>query len=256
MDNIDEGGCRISFMPIEVELHDLAMSLGADLYGIADLRPYEVAVVKQGGELVSGYPFAISVGIRLLDTIVDQIPDRSLRGVRVSYRSHAYDVVNGRLDQISSLLAGRLQKEGYRSNPVPASERIDDERICAMFSHKMAAHLAGLGWIGRSCLLVTPQYGPRVRWTTVLTDYPFSDAGTPLDPRCGNCDECVRACPVNAFTGRAFDQDQPREDRFDARKCEQYFKDMERLMPKPVCGMCIYICPHGRNITKKAKPPA
>ncbi len=205
----------------------MRISLGADLYGIADLRPHEATVVKQGGELVSGYPFAISVGIRLLDTIVDQIPNRSQRAVRVSYRSHTYDVVNGRLDQISSLLAGRLQKEGHRSMPVPASERIDDERICAMFSHKMAAHLAGLGWIGKSCLLVTPQYGPRVRWTTVLTDYPFSKAGTPMDPRCGSCEECVKACPTSAFTGRMFDQEEPREARFEARKCDQYFRDIK-----------------------------
>ena len=132
-------------MSLEDDLHAMAMSLGADLYGIADLRPYQVAVVRQGGAIVSDYQFAISMGIRLLDTIMDQIPNRSQRAVRVSYRSHTYDVVNGRLDQISSLLAGSLQKEGYRSMPVPSSERIDDESICAMFSHKMAAHLAGLG---------------------------------------------------------------------------------------------------------------
>jgi epoxyqueuosine reductase QueG len=240
-------------MPLENELWEIAISLGADLYGIADLRPHEAAMVKQGGEFVSGYPFAVSVGIRLLDTIVDQIPNRSQRAVRVSYRSHTYDVVNGRLDQISSLLAGRLQKEEYRSMPVPASERIDDERICAMFSHKMAAHLAGLGWIGKSCLLITPQYGPRVRWTTVLTDYPFSKAGTPMDPRCGSCEDCVKACPTSAFTGRMFDQEEPREARFEARKCDQYFRDMEKQMLKPVCGMCVYICPHGRNTTKRAK---
>ncbi len=238
-------------MPLDDELCSLAMSLGADLYGIADLRPHQAAVIEQGGDLVSGYPFAISVGIRLLDTIVDQVPNRSQRAVRVSYRSHTYDVVNGRLDQISSLLADRLQKEGYRSMPVPASERIDDKRICAMFSHKMAAHLAGLGWIGKSCLLVTPLYGPRVRWTTILSDYPFSTVGVPMDPICGNCEECVKACPVGAFTGRMFDQEEPREARFDARKCDQYFNDMEKRDSKPMCGMCIYICPHGRNIKKK-----
>lgn len=238
-------------MSLEDELRGVAMSLGADLYGIADLRDCEPAVIAQGGSLVSGYPFAISAGIRLLDTIVDQIPDRSQRAVRVSYRSHTYDVINGRLDHISSLLAGRLQKEGYRSMPVPASERIDDERICAVFSHKMAASLAGLGWIGKSCLLVTPEYGPRVRWTTVLTDYPFSNPGKPIRPRCGECRECVNACPVGAFTGRGFDKDEPREARYDARKCDGYFREMEKQMPKPVCGMCVYICPHGRNIKKR-----
>jgi ferredoxin len=72
-----------------------------------------------------------------------------------------------------------------------------------------------------------------------------------MDPRCDKCEECVRACPVGAFTGRSFDQHEPREARFDARKCDQYFKDMEKEMPKPVCGMCVYICPHGRKMIKK-----
>jgi epoxyqueuosine reductase QueG len=90
-----------------------------------------------------------------------------------------------------------------------------------------------------------------VRWTSVLTDYPFSSVGTPVAPRCGECKECLNACPVGAFTGRAFDQDEPREARFDARKCDGYFKDMEKQAPKPVCGMCVYICPHGRNIKKR-----
>jgi len=48
-----------------------------------------------------------------------------------------------------------------------------------------------------------------------------------------------------------FDRNEPREARFDAKKCDRYFRDMENQAPKPVCGLCVYICPHGRNIKKK-----
>jgi hypothetical protein len=67
-------------MPLVDELYETTMAWGADLYGIADLRPCEEAILEPGGALVSGYPFAVSVEIRLLDTIVDQLPDRSQRG--------------------------------------------------------------------------------------------------------------------------------------------------------------------------------
>ena len=59
--------------------------------------------------------------------------------------------------------------------PLPAAERIDNERVCATMPHKAVAYLSGFGWIGKNCLLITPDNGPRVRWTTVLTDAPLTE---------------------------------------------------------------------------------
>ena len=88
------------------------------------------------------------------------------------------------------------------------------DRQLGFFSHKLAAHLAGLGWIGKSCLLVTLEVGPRVRWASVLTDAPLM-AGEPLEERCGECRGCVEVCPAGAFSGRSFFFDEPRAARFD-----------------------------------------
>ncbi|OPY48930.1 MAG: hypothetical protein A4E49_03301 [Methanosaeta sp. PtaU1.Bin112] len=82
----------------------------------------------------------------------------------MEYRHHAYDVANDLLDRISLHLANRLQRQGYRKLPIPASKRaVVDSRFVAVFSHKLVAHLAGPEWIGKSCLLITPEAGPRVR---------------------------------------------------------------------------------------------
>ena len=95
------------------------------------------------------------------------------------------------------------------------------DRELGLFSHKLAAHLAGLGWIGKSCLLVTLEVGPRVRWASVLTDASLM-AGEPLEERCGECRGCVEVCPVGAFSGRSFFSDEPRAARFDVFKCRYY----------------------------------
>lgn len=236
-----------------MELHEklprLVRRLGGDLYGVADLTLARDEVARQGGEELSAYPRAISIGVQLMHPIVDHLPDRELRSVAVEYRTHAYAVVNQRLDAIASRVASELQKAGFRAFPVPASERVDDERICAVFSHKLAAHLAGLGWIGKSCLLITPGAGPRVRWATVLTNAPLP-AGTPMEQRCGDCRECVEACPPKAFTGRNFAEVEPREARYDAQACERYFDEMESEGRVPVCGMCLYACPHGKRAAR------
>ena len=87
--------------------------------------------------------------------------------------------------------------------PIPASQRNGRDRMQSIFSHRMAAHLAGLGWIGKNCCLITPIAGPRVRLVTVLTDAPLPP-GSPMDSRCGDCTACVDACPPHAIKGRAF----------------------------------------------------
>jgi epoxyqueuosine reductase len=233
-------------MILDDSVRSFAEECGADLFGVADLSIAHDFILSRGGEDVASYPRAISIGIALLHTIVDQLPRRDEAAVAVSYRHHAYDIINERLDIIASRLCSLLQKEGYRAYPVPAAKRVDDERICSFFSHKLAAHLAGLGWIGKSCLLITPEAGPRVRWTTVLTDAPLAP-GRPLQEQCGDCQECVRICPVCAFTGRAFREDEPREARYDARKCEAYHKKLEKKNGLGVCGMCVYVCPYGHK---------
>jgi len=130
-----------------------------------------------------------------LFSIADQLPRRDSLGVQRGYRHHCYDVINQRLDHLASRLSARIQRQGYRSLPVPASLIVDQERLMGLFSNRMAAHLAGLSWIGKRCLLVTPEVGPRVRWATVLTSAPLEPTGTPMEERCGHCEECVRICP-------------------------------------------------------------
>lgn len=225
---------------------EYAALLEADFSGVADLTLAYPAILEQGGPEAARYPRAVSLGITLMHAIVDQLPRRAERAAAVSYRTHAYDVINERLDAIGSRMASYIQRQGYAALPVPASQRVDDARICSFFSHKMAAHLAGLGWIGKSCLLVTPQAGPRVRWISVLTDAPLQPSGQPMASRCGECRACTEICPVGAIHGRAFDPREPRESRLDARKCELYFQELEKSGP-PVCGMCLYACPHGRT---------
>jgi epoxyqueuosine reductase len=231
-------------MNLNKRVQDLAEHWGADLFGVADLSPAREAILAQGGPVVAEYPYAVSIGITLPHSIVNQLSQRAACAIAVSYGHHA-TVIEQHLDVVGLQVCGFLQKEGFNVMPIPAAQQVDDERICAVFSHKLAAHLAGLGWIGKSGLLVTPEVGPRVCWTTVLTDAPLALTGEPLDERCGQCVKCVSICPVSAFTGRAFREDEPREVRFDARKCVRYFAKMEEDGGRAVCSLCLYVCPYG-----------
>jgi epoxyqueuosine reductase len=235
-------------------IKSLAESLGADYFGVADLTSAKNFILQQGGPEIASYTTGVTMGIALLDPLVELLPDQDNNSGCILYRHHSYDVVNAALDQMALRVANSLQKSGFKALPIAASKRTNDIRICGPFSQKLAAHLAGLGWIGRSSLLITPDHGPRVRWVTVLTDAPLAPTGAPMKSRCGECQECVTACPVQAFTGRIFDENEPREARFDAAACDRFFKEEEKRKGIAVCGMCLWACPFGRPKKKKVQP--
>ncbi len=232
-------------------LRETAFSMGATYFGIADLSQAHEAILAQGGEQVASYPYAISVGIALQHSLVDGIANHHNRIAITNYRYMAYDAVNLRLDQITLALAGMLQSTGYRNFPVPVAQTVDPVHHQAVFSNKMAASLAGLGWIGKSCLLVTPQNGPRVRFATVLTNAPLEPTGHLMETRCGDCRDCADICPAGAIKGVNFRPEDPRSVRLDAAACSRYFDEREKELGLRVCGLCLYVCPHGKMASSR-----
>ncbi|MFQ6094326.1 MAG: 4Fe-4S binding protein [bacterium] len=143
------------------------------------------------------------------------------------------DYVNGRLTRAVYELAGFFRKDGYRSLPLPAAGCPTDQRfLTAIFSYKHAAHLAGLGSIGRHSLLITPEYGPRVKLACLLTEatleaYPLSNKDYCID-----CEACIRECPAEALQlpgqGKAYSMN-----KF---ACQAYRR------AGLTCGVCIKVC--------------
>lgn len=80
-------------MLLDDSLRKLAEELGTDFFGVADLSLASDFVISQGGPDVGGYPKAISIGIALLNPVVDQLPNRAQTAVAIEYRHHAYDAL-------------------------------------------------------------------------------------------------------------------------------------------------------------------
>ena len=229
------------------ELEEYARDLGVDLFGVADLTDDQAHsfIMRQGGEHISGFPKSVSLGIRLLDPVVDQLYRHEEPSALYSYRG-LYNSANANLDRATLLIAKKIQKAGFKAYPIPASQTINDRKLEGAISHKLSAHLSGLGWIGKSCLLITPEHGPRVRFATILTDAPF-EPGKPVKNECGDCRDCVDICPPGAFTGAPFDASEPRDIRFRAHQCRDYTQRRAQQLGEGLCGLCVYVCPYGSN---------
>jgi epoxyqueuosine reductase len=218
-----------------------------DYIGYAGLENYEDQLAQFGGNIVKGYKHGISIGLVLPDSIVDHLADRSDPNIACEYKFHSYDVLNERLNLIASKLASFLNRKGHRTLPIVAAEQTNEEEATPTVSHKMIAHIAGMGWIGKNCLLITPEHGPRVRFVSLLTNAPLKSNDNPMEQRCNDCRECMKICPVHAIKGNNYQADKGREDRLDFKKCRDYFIELRGKSKWAVCGMCLYICPHGRR---------
>jgi len=169
--------------------------------------------------------------------------------------------------QTVTLLAGLqreaeewLKKRGFRFLSIPPdSDRRGGKfisRLYELFSHKTAATCSGLGWVGKSGLIINELYGPRLSWATVLTDAPLSPDPPITSSRCGQCDLCVKYCPSGAISGRNWSRREPFAEFVSYEKCRALKGRRACFEEKPNCGLCINICPYARlDIWKGALPP-
>lgn len=105
---------------------------------------------------------------------------------------------------------------------------------------------AGMGWIGRSGLLITKEYGPRVRLASVFSSienlpYAAENAHTWVREYCDSCGACIRRCPPKAILEEPISHESGRVTHIDLELCFPYFVEYYG------CSICIRVCPFNRR---------
>lgn len=230
------------------ELKEQALGLGADLVGIADLQLL-TGIETIPVDLLTPYSYAVSLAVKLPNSVFEQLEDRP-----TPLYAQVYQNANALLDQIALKLSSWIESRGGKALPIPASQPLDMENFTSHLSAKAVANAAGLGWQGKSLLIVTPQFGPRVRLVTVLTDLVLL-ADKPLKNRCGRCTACTDVCVAQAIRNVNVEFHYgSRDEALDFRRCaDKLVKEFKNLplIEKPICGLCIKVCPWGRSLEEK-----
>lgn len=226
-------------MTLTQELKSHLQQNGAALVGCADMREIPNCA----------YPAGVAVAIPLPIHIVNQCKN----GPTEEYY-HTYNEWNDRLDRI--VLRGEkfLKEKGYQAHAQTTSRIMNDKTYYNDVPHKTVATRAGLGWIGKNCLLVTPEYGSAIRISSILTDAPLEPEAAKTQSECGSCNLCVDACPVTALTGETWEAGMPREMLLDAATCDLQF--LERMkketgLDKGLCGKCFAVCKFTQTYLKR-----
>lgn len=231
-------------------LKRFAEQCGADLVRIADLTRLQ-GIETEPADLLEGYTRAVSMAVRLSHGVVDAIVDHPTPLYQQNYAK-----INLLLDDIALRVMGYLQSAGARTLPIPASQLLDKTRWLSYISHKAVAIAAGIGWQGKSLLVVNRKFGPRIRLVTVLTEMELVPDEA-VKNLCARCSSCADACPAQAI--RNVNTSHHYEDREEALRfdqCVARVTENQSSLPfieAPICGVCIRACPFGQRKRSRRK---
>ncbi len=191
-------------------IKDYLISLGASKVGFADVNGLASEFVD--------LPNAISIVLKIPKETIQLVKDESYGEYWVSFHKQI-----DKLTEISLKGEEYIKNLGYNAFGLTMTRNeCDMKKLLSILPYKTMATKSGLGWIGRSALFVTPEYGSAVALGGILTDMPL-DFGTPItDSECDECTNCQEACPVDAINPQKWNDRLSRKDIIDIETCSEY----------------------------------
>jgi epoxyqueuosine reductase QueG len=154
--------------------------------------------------------------------------------------------IHADLDIANAQLAKLLKREGYRSLALPRRLPLVPGQMRVPLSFCHIAEAAGMGTIGTHTLIITPEFGTRVRLACLLTEAPLKTTKRhdPVDD-CTHCLDCVKVCPVGAISspgpGMRYE--------VDGARCKFYRDTVDN------CGLCQKACSVATRHAETNSPP-
>jgi len=244
--HLAEGPVNLNKVEVDEEImtrkiKGLAKHYGARLVGIAKMKDYHYYSHRgrhdevYGQEIEINHPYGIVFAVEMDKDMINRSPQVS----EIIETSKAY---------VDAAIIGMLISYYIRELGYDARNNMDANYLVVA---PLVAKDAGIGDIGRNGILITKEYGSRVRLGVVTTDMPVipdEPVNFGLRDFCSNCNRCVKTCP-----GKAIPIGEPKEIDGVKRwqiKQEDCYKMWRSLGTD--CGICISSCPFSQGISLEA----
>lgn len=257
---------RIYWEQTKQSIIEYAQSIGIDKIGFASADPF----VELKQRLVQHREKGYESGFEEPDIAKRTEPDLSLSGAKsliaiaLAYPSKLpnppksepgayrgilsrsawgidyHHVLREKLDKLTQFI--------YRIEP---NARVESMVDTGALSDRAVAERAGMGWIGKNCALITPEFGSWVYLGELVTNLALPP-DQPVEEGCGDCNLCVDACPTGALVSGG---------QLNAQKCISFLTQVKDFIPDEYrskvgnrlygCDTCQTVCPKnkGKNFT-------
>ncbi|MFT4415057.1 tRNA epoxyqueuosine(34) reductase QueG [Fredinandcohnia humi] len=146
------------------------------------------------------------------------------------------------------VLRDRLQKlEVFLAEKVPGA-KLQSMVDTGELSDRAVAERAGIGWSGKNCAIITPEFGSYVYLGEMITNIPF-EPDTPIEDQCGSCRACLDACPTGALVQGG---------QINAQQCVSFLTQTKDFLPEEFrtnignrlygCDSCQTACPKNKGV--------
>ena len=227
------------------DIKRIARFFGADLVGITAFDQRWQYASRVDTRDFSAAPNDLPDGIRTVIVMGHQMDE----GLTATYPSALAGAATGR--EYSHEAAIAIQVAAYiRNLGHQAVASMNDTGLVIPYAIQ-----AGLGEYARNQLVITPEFGPRLRFSKVYTSLPLAhDRPRPLGVKavCDICTRCADACPVKALPHGPPDQ---REGRSVVRGVLKWTSDAEACFGywaklASDCAICLRVCPFNRDYSR------
>ena len=224
-------------MPLNEEIINELKKQGAHFITFVDISELPKTFNHQ-------FENAILIGIILSKEFLQKVSDNPeyvpelIRSQQI--HTDEFHLKEIKTDELADFTACYLSNKGYSAfsqseDNLYLSGFYDTKTQTTRLPHKTIALMAGLGWIGKHNLLISPEFGSAVSMCTVLTDAPLQTTNKQvLESKCGNCTLCLQACATSALHGKHWAPGIKRDDMLNISACT-------------TCLQCLVLCPYSQN---------
>ncbi|MDG5788792.1 tRNA epoxyqueuosine(34) reductase QueG [Evansella sp. AB-P1] len=169
-------------------------------------------------------------------------PPRSIKGdrrgifCRASWGEDYHHILRRKLEAIEKFIINKFPEAKCVS-------MVDTGEL----SDRAVAERAGIGWSGKNCAIITPEFGSYVYLGEMITTISLP-ADTPIEDQCGTCNKCVESCPTGALIQGG---------QLDSNKCIAFLTQTKGFLAEKYrkklgnrlygCDTCQVVCPENKG---------
>jgi epoxyqueuosine reductase len=160
------------------------------------------------------------------------------RGIfcRASWGEDYHYILRDRLKKLEEFILSKIPEAKLKS-------MVDTGEL----SDRAVAQRAGIGWSGKNCSIITPEFGSYVYLGEMITNIPFAP-DKPMEDQCGDCTLCLDACPTGALVQGG---------QLNAQRCVAFLTQTKGFLPDEFrekignriygCDSCQTACPKNKG---------
>ncbi|WP_432360788.1 tRNA epoxyqueuosine(34) reductase QueG [Sporosarcina sp. UB5] len=247
---------------LQLALKEYAATIGIDKIGFTTAAPFLELKNRLRRQQELGYQSGFEESDIEKRTEPTLLLDRaeSIISIAIAYPSKMTNAPRGKKGERRGIFARaswgmdyhHVLREKLQLLETFISEKMPEAKMRSMvdtgeLADRAVAVRAGIGWSGKNCSVITPEFGSYVYLGEMITNIPFAP-DVPMEDQCGDCTLCLDACPTGALIQGG---------QINAQRCIAFLTQTKKTVPEEFrakignrvygCDTCQTVCPKNKG---------